>query len=93
MLADEFIEFGVSGKVYGKRQAIEAVSLSSSAEISLKEFSAHALAPNVALLTYRSVKPDSSGSDKHALRSSIWKLTKTGWKLVFHQGTPAASTE
>lgn len=55
----------------------------------LSEFSAKALAPSVALVNYSSILRHVDGSETHSLRSSIWARTGKGWKLVFHQGTPA----
>jgi hypothetical protein len=45
----------------------------------------------VVLVTYRSVSRDPvSGKERHALRSSIWKLIDGRWQMTFHQGTPTA---
>ena len=46
-----------------------------------------ALAQNVLLLTYRSVRKRGSAVELHPSRSSIRKLIDGRWKMVFHQGT------
>jgi hypothetical protein len=93
LLAEEFIEFGASGTIYDKRQAIDAAAHSDDHAISLHDFTAQALAPNVALVTYRATTRSAAGQERYSLRSSIWKMTDAGWKLVFHQGTPTAAVQ
>jgi hypothetical protein len=90
-LAEEFVEFGSSGKVYDKQRTIKALSQSSGdEEISISQFSALRLAPNLALVTYRSRKQKPGANQVDALHSSVWRRTKNGWRILFHQGTPAA---
>ncbi len=87
LLDDGFLEFGASGRVYNREQTLDAQPEEINARLPLSEFSARLLAPNVALVTYRSVQLFSDGSKKEALRSSIWRNGEKGWRLVFHQGT------
>lgn len=94
LLADDFVEFGRSGRVYDRRQAIEALSAeidrNASIERTASDFRISLLAQGVALLTYRSTRRSAAGeSVAHSLRSSIWKLADGRWRMVFHQGTPA----
>jgi hypothetical protein len=91
-LADDFVEFGRSGRIYGKVEILETAAQPFAGRLSLLEFAAKALAPSVALVTYRSILRDANGSERHSLRSSIWIRTEKGWRLVFHQGTPTAPT-
>jgi hypothetical protein len=89
LLADEFIEFGSSGRVYDKRQISEALQQETpdpTTRISLVDFVARRLAFEVILVTYRTIRPDRPES---RLRSSIWKLIEGRWQMVFHQGTPS----
>jgi hypothetical protein len=49
------------------------------------------LGEDAALLTYRSDTTYSAiGVRLVAHRSSVWVRTDAGWKMRFHQGTPAA---
>jgi hypothetical protein len=89
-LADDFVEFGMSGRIYGKADILKTADQPYDGQLSLLEFFAKALAPSIALVTYRSICRDTNGCERHALRSSIWRRTETGWRLVFHQGTPTA---
>jgi len=86
LLADEFVEFGSSGRVYDKPAIIEALSNETGdPQISVEEFNVRDLAPDVVLVTYKT-KP--AGSEAvTALRSSIWKRIGGKWQMVFHQGT------
>src|SRR6476660_2819586 len=84
LLADEFIEFGSSGRVYDKREIIAALQQETPdpiTRISLVDFVARRLAPEVILVTYRTIRPDRPES---RLRSSIWKLVEGRWQMVFH---------
>ena len=90
LLADDFLEFGRSGRIYDKVNILETVAQQCDGRLSLSQFSAQALAPSVVLVTYWSTLCDANGNERHSLRSSIWTRTEKGWRLVFHQGTPMA---
>lgn len=86
LLADGFVEFGSSGKVFDKPAIIEALSNETGdLEIIVEDFTVRDLAPDVVLVTYKS-KPAGS-QPVTALRSSIWKRISGRWQMVFHQGT------
>jgi hypothetical protein len=89
LLADEFIEFGSSGRVFNKAKIIVALqqeACDAVHRISLTDFTVRRLAPDVMLVTYRTTIQDPPES---SLRSSIWKLISGRWQMVFHQGTPS----
>jgi hypothetical protein len=88
LLAEDFVEFGSSGRRYGKADLLAIAAQPDEGRRSLLEFAATALAPSIALVTYRSILHTKDGSARHAWRSSIWRRTAHGWQLVFHQGTP-----
>lgn len=89
LLADEFIEFGSSGRVYNKEQIIDGLQSESGRVITLSDFQVRSLAPDVVLATYRSTdRISSEGHPKRALRSSIWRFDSGRWQMIFHQGTP-----
>ena len=88
LLADEFIEFGSSGRIFDKQDLIESLRAESPTHRSLTEFTARILAPGVVLATYRAVRHGPSNeAPVRSLRSSVWKLTHGQWRMVFHQGT------
>ncbi len=88
LLDPEFSEIGSSGKIWTRSDIIIAVV--EEAKTLHKPIQAHdmrgdLLADGVVHLTYTS---ESEG--RRAFRSSLWRRTKTGWRLYFHQGTLAA---
>lgn len=87
LLADDFREFGSSGRVYSKPEIVAALQEKSELRISLRNFEARMLAGDIALITYISTKVGPGSSPIEALRSSIWALRDGQWKMLFHQGT------
>ncbi|WP_445628867.1 nuclear transport factor 2 family protein [Nostoc sp. DSM 114167] len=90
LLADEFIEFGSSGRVFNKQQIIKSLQNESIQPLTqrlITEFKTLVLATGVVLVTYRIVRHISGKQPVHSLRSSIWKLNNDRWKMIFHQGT------
>ena len=85
LLADDFVEFGSSGRVYDKAQAIAALSTDEGEAPKVHDFAIKALASAVVLVTYRSGR-----GDQFAWRSSIWRRDDGKWRLTFHQATAAA---
>ncbi|HJR23385.1 MAG TPA: DUF4440 domain-containing protein [Dongiaceae bacterium] len=90
LLADEFVEFGSSGRAYNKRDVVEELPNEPPVQRTLTDLRARPLAPGVVLLTYTSIRRDEPhGDERRFLRSSIWKEIDGRWQMVFHQGTPA----
>ena len=87
LLADDFREFGSSGRVYTRQQIIDALATESRRTITLSDPLCQQLAENVALLTYRSTRTIPL-PPTHALRSSLWIYRDNCWQMLFHQGTP-----
>ena len=89
-LADEFIEFGSSGRITNKQQTLEALGREQENRFTLSDFRATSLAPDVALATFRISRfTPHNGQTAISVRCSIWKKIDRRWQLVFHQGTPA----
>ncbi len=85
LLADDFAEFGGSGRhwtVDAMRAALaDAPPLDA---VELLDFTVSLLAPDVALATYRLGPPRPSN------RSSVWVRRDGRWQVRFHQGTLTA---
>ena len=84
VLADEFGEFGRSGRVYARADtlAVEGEAI----DANLRDIEVDLIAEDVALVTYVS-------EVRHevvdlANRSSLWVRRDGRWQLRFHQGTP-----
>jgi hypothetical protein len=89
VFADDFDEFGRSGKHWSREASIAADAAAFEAVLPLPGLRIRALGPDVALLTYRSetTYPD-DGVTLVANRSSVWQRIDGEWRLRFHQGTP-----
>jgi hypothetical protein len=92
LLADDFLEFGSSGKTYDKPKVIAALvadpSTSQPRYAALNKLRVTWLADDTVLLNYRSSRSMTGGGRIQANRSSIWKRIDGRWQMLFHQGTP-----
>ncbi|ETX00291.1 MAG: hypothetical protein ETSY1_11720 [Candidatus Entotheonella factor] len=92
LLAEGFVEFGSSGRVYDREATIEALRDEPLMQRSLTQFKTLVLAPGVVLVTYHARRQRLDGRQgplEGSLRSSIWKLMDGRWQMIFHQGTVA----
>jgi hypothetical protein len=87
LLAEDFREFGSSGRIYNRQQIIDALAAESPRTITLSDPLCQQLAEDIALLTYRSTRTIPP-PPTHALRSSLWINRDNRWQMLFHQGTP-----
>jgi hypothetical protein len=88
LLAEEFCEFGSSGRIYTRQQAINALSIESPVRYTISDFSVAILTPVVALARYQAIRHTESGQmDSKSSRSSLWVLRDHRWQMLFHQGT------
>lgn len=90
ILAEDFIEFGRSGRVYDRTFVLAVKSQPIGAVIPLLNFTVRMLSDSVAHVIY-----DSHITEQDIIiyshRSSIWSREPDGWKLRFHQATPYES--
>ena len=90
LLAEDFQEFGSSGRVWSRGQILELLATEAYQPPAMEDFKCDRIAEGVALVTYRTVKTDAnSGLSSAALRSSIWTEESGEWRMRFHQGTRA----
>jgi hypothetical protein len=82
LLAEEFVEIGSSGRIYDKQRIIDRLQQEqwTGPPQTISDFSTRQLAPDLILAIYGIV-------ESNTIRSSIWKTTSIGWRMVFHQGT------
>lgn len=86
LLADDFFEFGRSGKIYTKAESLSAPMQEIHAKLPLRDFTVHQISNDVVLVTY--VSEVQYETLEIGNRSSLWLKMQDGWKLKFHQGTP-----
>jgi hypothetical protein len=88
LLADDFVEFGSSGRIFDKIQVVEGLPHSPTVPMVIEDFQIKVLSLNVVLATYRVVRTNEPREEmKNSFRSSIWKYIDKRWQMVFHQGT------
>ncbi len=84
-LADEFIEFGTSGRAYSKQDLVEALKAESPSRLTTSHVRVFSVAENVVLVAY--MIEQHGAPPRHTLRSSLWERRHGTWQMVFHQGT------
>jgi hypothetical protein len=88
LLADDFVEFGSSGRIWTRDEILDLLAGETPALIDMMDFECTLLADNVALITYRASRTDARTKiQSSSMRSSIWTKKPGGWRLRFHQGT------
>ena len=91
LLDPDFAEVGVSGRRWDATSILTVTSggsVSPESPVEVTEMSGTVLAPGIVHLTYFA---DNQG--RRAWRTSLWRLTETGWRVYYHQGTPAAADD
>ena len=88
ILADEFFEFGRSGRVYQRQETLDIPSQPViDAKLPFADLSVQRVSAEVVLITYVS-EVVYDGVTELANRSSLWRRSAQGWQILFHQGTP-----
>jgi len=89
MLAENFVEFGSSGRVWTRSSIIDLLSQETAfIPPAIEDFHCAFLTDDVTLVTYRTVRTDrETGEVLVSLRSSIWTNERGAWRMRFHQGT------
>ncbi len=87
MTVEDFWEIGASGRRYSRKAVLDTLEERFSvphADIwETKDFYCRRLAPDVYVLTYTLLQDNV----RLTRRSTIWRRTSDGWKIVYHQGT------
>lgn len=80
LLADDFEEYGSSGRIFRKSDLVSAADFGTAYDLS--DFTFKDIAKGVTLLKYKCVV-----SGQASLRSSIWVKANSAWQLLHHQAT------
>lgn len=87
ILDPTFFEFGRSGRIYQREDTLYGIRPQTiNATIPLESFQIHKITDEIYQTTY--ISEVVYERIERANRSSLWKYTNSGWKLLFHQGTP-----
>jgi hypothetical protein len=92
LLHHDFVEIGRSGQRYNKAQIVALLLAETErCDVWAQDFELSMPAYSVALLTYKSARPDAHKElSLHAHRSSMWQFSEGLWQMRFHQATPCA---
>jgi len=97
LLADDFVEFGMFGKIYSKQDFLELLPNSEEEKFeryNASNFEAREIAADTVLLTYKaSIEFLKTDETIWTLRSSIWQKRGENWQMIFHQGTIIKDTD
>ncbi|GLQ98171.1 nuclear transport factor 2 family protein [Dyella mobilis] len=93
LLHPAFRELGRSGMQYSLEDIVaHVVNEGVQPVIWSQDFELEQLAPDVALLIYRSAHVAALDQlECYTNRASLWQHTEDGWKMRFHQGTPTSA--
>jgi len=86
LLDPDFREIGTSGRLWTRAETISALTnepAKGEAGIRATELAGEVVSPGLVQLIYVT---DRDG--QRARRSSLWRRSASGWRMVFHQGTP-----
>lgn len=90
LLAEGFVEFGASGRVYDRTTIIDLLAQESDADegdLRTANYALETISNDAMLLTYETERSYQDGSKRRVLRSSVWKHDGLKWQMFFHQGT------
>ena len=91
ILADDFLEFGRSGRIYDKQATLIGLAAERNEPVSdlttVTNIAFKTVSDDVVLLTYFTIRRTVDGNLR-TLRSSLWRRNEGRWQMVFHQGTP-----
>lgn len=84
---EDFWEVGASGNEYSRDVVLQVVeerlAKGDLESIPLEDFQCREVGADVFLVTYLLQQPD-----RPTRRSTLWRSTPEGWKMLYHQGTP-----
>ncbi len=84
---ESFFEIGHSGRVWCREDLLNATGDMIDAVLPLDDFAVRQLSQDIYQVTYNS-DVTYEGNIEYGRRSSIWLRSTSGWRLLFHQGTP-----
>lgn len=89
LLHEDFREVGASGTIWDRDSVLAALAAEPvmlTGRIRASDVVARFVTADVVLVTY-----GAASAAGRSLRSSLWVRDDGGWRMLFHQGTPAAS--
>ena len=93
LLADDFEEFGASGRRWDRAAVLDLLERAPTADVTIGSFTTIPIDERVILVTFRTASRSPDGTPRHAWRSSLWVHREGRWRLRFHQATPTTAGE
>ena len=87
LLDAAFVQVGRSGQIRSRAQAVEALADMPDDPVEIDRPTVRLVGDDVALCVYETVTRHG-----RTLCSSLWQRRAEGWRLLFHQRTPAADS-
>ena len=87
LLANDFREFGSSGRVWNKQEILDLLETEPIFHATMQDFRAIELVSGVLLVTYTAVVDRPGAKTATTLRTSVWIMLNGRWQMIFHQGT------
>jgi inorganic pyrophosphatase len=92
LLAQDFIEYGASGKIFTYKPGdVFSDFIDRPIEYSITNFDITNLSEVTILAKYTIQTYNENGFISFSNRSTIWKCFNGKWKAIFHQGTPVST--
>ena len=93
ILAAEFRDFGISGRMFERDSVLEALTAGGHSQVRFEEFQATPLGNGTVLVAYVARSDASHGWKPASLQSSLWMRRDGRWQILCHQGTRGATEE
>lgn len=88
LLADDFKEFGSSGRIYTKENILERLPSNTDDVIyRVSDFDMKVLSDSLVMTNFKTDKVINGTERVSSLRTSLWVRENDEWKIFFHQGT------
>ena len=89
MMDEDFFEVGASGKKYSREFVLEALELrdhTAAEHLVVTDFACRQISDDTWLVTYQLEQ----AQGRLSRRSTLWRRSARGWKILYHQGTLSA---
>lgn len=88
LLSSGFLEVGTSGDYFGLSEVLNELPTQNNWKCHAQDFEFRKLDETIVQLIFRAhITTQDNQIGTYSRRTSIWRLEKGGWKMVYHQGT------
>lgn len=88
VLSSEFLEVGASGDYFGLSEVLSELPTESNWQCHAQDFEFRKLERSIVQLIFRAhITSQNTPNGTYSRRTSIWRLERGYWKMLYHQGT------